>query len=121
VYDLSHYFGNDIAASPTGDLAPIDGVERGKQRILRRLLTNPGDYVWNPTYGAGLPQYIGQPLDSAKIQALILGQMRLEACVAQSPAPDVSVQAIPQGLSVSISYLDASSKTTQLLSFSVTN
>lgn len=119
--DLSHYYGNDLAASPTGDLAYLDGPVRGQQRILRRLLTCPGDYIWHPDYGAGLPQYVGQLVDIAKIRALILGQMRLEDCVARSPDPDINVQAIPQGLTVAIRYLDASSKTTQLLSFSVTN
>lgn len=119
--DLSHYYGSDIAVSPTGDLAPIDGTVRGQQRILRRLLTNPGDYLWHPTYGAGLPQYIGQPLDAPKLQALIVGQMRMEDCVAQSPEPVITIGQIPAGIAVDIQYRDASSNTTQLLSFSVSN
>lgn len=119
--DLSQYFGSDLVSSPTGDLGPIDGPVRGQQRILRRLLTSPGDYLWHPDYGAGLPKYVGQTLDVAAIRALILGQMRLEACVAKSPDPEINVQTIPNGLTVAIRYLDASSQTSQLLSFSVSN
>ena len=44
--DLAHFYGNDINTSPTGDLMPIDGTGKGQQRILRRLLTNPGDLIF---------------------------------------------------------------------------
>lgn len=119
--DIFHWFGSDLSASPTGDLAPIDGAVRGQQRILRRLLTNPGDYIEHPDYGAGLPQEIGQTLDEPKIRALITGQMRLEAAVRQDVPPVITLQAIPSGISVDIGYVDAPSNTPQLLSFSVTN
>jgi hypothetical protein len=95
--DLSHYYGGDIAVSPTGDLAPIDGAVRGQQRILRRLLTNPGDYIWHPDYGAGLPQYVGQTLDAPKLKALILGQMRMEDCVAKTPTRSSRCSRSPAG------------------------
>ena len=46
--DLSHEFGADLLAGPTGDLAVAAGAGLGRQRVLRRLLTNPGDYIWQP-------------------------------------------------------------------------
>ena len=44
--DLAHQFGADLVAGATGDLAVVDGPALGRQRVLRRLLTNPGDYIW---------------------------------------------------------------------------
>ena len=62
--DLAHEFGADLQAGPTGDLALADGAALGRQRVLRRLLTNPGDYIWHPTYGAGLARFVGHPFGS---------------------------------------------------------
>jgi hypothetical protein len=67
--DLNHYIGNDLTASNTGDLQPVDTTVRGQQRVLRRLLTNPGDYIFHPNYGAGLPQWIGRTADLAEMRA----------------------------------------------------
>lgn len=129
--DLYHYVGSDLALSPTGDLAPIDATVKGQQRILRRLLTNPpeldavgnvisaGDYLWHQDYGAGVPKLVGTNVDVPKIKALIRGQMLLEDCVARTPEPVIDVQVIPEGVSVTVQYIDAHSRTQQVLSFDV--
>lgn len=129
--DLYHYVGGDLALSPTGDLATIDGTVKGQQRILRRLLTNPpeldaagnviaaGDYLFHQEYGAGVPKLVGQNVNIAQIKALIRGQMMLESCVASTPAPVIDVITIPEGVSVTIQYTDADNKTAQILSFDV--
>lgn len=128
--DLSQFFGNDLSVSPTGDIAPANGITRGQQRILRRLLTNPqttapdgstmqADYIWHPEYGAGLPQWIGKTLDIPKITAVIRGQILLEDSVAKKPEPVITVSAIPNGLTCYIKYTDAQSNTPQSLSFNV--
>ncbi len=119
--DLFHYVGSDLAASATGDLQPVDGTTLGQQRILRRLLTNPGDYIWHLDYGAGLPARVGDVLDAAKIRALIRGQILLEAAVAKVPEPVIDVQQIAGGISVTIQYNDADTQTPQNLSFSVSS
>ena len=123
LHDLSQYVGGDLSSSGTGDLQTASGTLRGQQRVLRRLLTNPGDYIFHPTYGAGLPKYVGQVADLAKIKALILGQVLLEDAVAKSPAPVITVAPIQNGagggFSVSIQYTDAPSKQPVSLSFSV--
>lgn len=118
--DIYHYFGNDLLVSATGDLQTVDGAVMGQQRILRRLLTNPGAYIWHPEYGAGLPAYVGALIDLPKIRALIRGQMLLESCVSKNPEPVIDLQVIPEGLSAQIQYVDAVTKTAQVLSFSVT-
>ena len=118
--DLSHEFGADIVAGPTGDLALAEGVALGRQRVLRRLLTNPGEYIWQPEYGAGLGQFVGQPASAARIRAVVRSQIFREAAVARSPEPVVEVRAGDDGrVFVSIRYADADSGETQSLSLSV--
>lgn len=129
--DLDHYFGNDISASPTGDLGFVSSITRGQQRILRRLLTNPmqtnadgsvlpADYIFQPDYGAGLPRYIGEPGKVDEIIGRIRSQMQLEDSVAKNPPPQIRVQFIANGLSVDIKYTDLDTNIATSLSFDVT-
>jgi hypothetical protein len=106
--DCTHFFGSDLAFSPSGDLALVTGTVQGEQRVLRRLLSNPGAYIWQITYGAGLPGFVGQANPQARVRAVARQQMRREAAVAQSPAPSVTTVANTSGtLTLSISYVDA--------------
>lgn len=121
--DISHQWGADLAIGATGDLATATDAQRGQQRVLRRLLTSPGDYVWQPDYGAGLARFIGQPGNAAQIRAVIRGQIFKEAAVARTPEPVIDVEFSPAGATgtvyVHVRYVDAPSGQTQLLSFSV--
>jgi hypothetical protein len=117
--DLAHIWGNDLQVSPAGDFARVNGLERSKQRVMRRLLTNPGDYKQHPTYGAGLAAYVGQVLNIAKLTALVRGQMLLEASVGRSPEPVVNLVQIPNGIEVDISYTALPDRQPVLLSFTV--
>ena len=118
--DLSHEFGGDIAAGATGDLALAEGAALGRQRVLRRLLTNPGDYIWQPGYGAGLGAFVGLPVSAARIRAVVRSQIFRERAVAPVPEPVIAVQAGDDGrVFVSIRYADADSGETQSLSFGV--
>lgn len=105
-------------------------MTRTDYRILRRLMTaprtdtSPGEYWCHPEYGAGLRQYIGQPLDVAKISALIKAQVLLEDGVAKSPAPVVTVTSSASdeaagGFSVSIQYTNRPSKAPTVLTISL--
>lgn len=118
--DLAHWFGQDLNVAASGDLLTADGTAKGQQRILRRLLTNPGDYIWEPTYGAGLAAKIGLPFDASAVEAIIRSQLFLEAAVARSPAPVISVVQITNGLSVAIQYADSDTGQIVPLSFNVT-
>ena len=121
--DLYHYFGKDLTASNSGDLLTVSATVRGQQRVLRRLLTNPGDYIFQPGYGAGLAQLIGRDADLAAIRALVRGQLRLEPSVAASPEPRGAVDAIADaaggGFAIAIRYVDAASGEPVILSFEV--
>ena len=118
--DIGHDFGGDVRLSPTGDLLRVTGNVRSAERVYRRLLTNPGDYIWHPDYGAGLPQKVGGLVDVAEIRALIRRQMMREASVQQTPTPPAIVAtAIPNCVSVQISYVALPDRQPTALSFSV--
>jgi len=111
--DIDHVFGGDLAVSASGDLGAVSGSALGQQRVLRRLLTNPGDYIWALPYGAGLPSMIGMPVDAAAIAGLVRSQIFLESAVAQTPTPVIDVQADSSIVSLQITYADATDTTTQ--------
>ena len=121
--DLSHQWGSDLSIGPTGDVATAVGPALVQQRLLRRLLTNPGEYIWQLSYGAGLAQFIGQAVDPLRIRAVIRSQMFKEPAVGRDPEPIIDVQLSPSGASgavyVQIRYVDAPSGQTQVLSLPV--
>ncbi len=121
--DVSHQWGSDLSTSSTGDLATVTDAALGQQRLLRRLLTNPGEYIWETRYGAGLAQFIGEPADALRIRAVIRSQMFKEPSIARNPEPVIDIQLSPGGVSnalyVHIRYVDAFSGQTQLLSLPV--
>lgn len=118
--DLNTTFGGDLTMAPHGDLAISTGSALGQQRVLRRLLTNAGDYIWQLTYGAGLPAMIGTPVQASGIAGLVKSQIFLESTVARSPAPSVSIEADGSIVSLSISYSNATDASTQAVGITVT-
>jgi phage baseplate assembly protein W len=120
--DAALLWGGDLSAGPTGDVALASGTSLGQQRVLRRLLTNPGDYIWHLHYGAGLAQYVGQPCNVAAINATIRSQIFMESSVARLPEPVIDVQSLSNGsVYVYIRYVDRETGGTQVLSFSVSS
>lgn len=117
--DLNHYAGDDLSLSPTGSLSTVEGIERGKQRILRRLITNPGDYLFHTEYGAGLGRYVGALTNIPEAIALTRGQVLLEECVAKKPAPVISISTNNDTLSANIRYTDFATGEPVTLSFEV--
>ena len=114
--DLNHLIGTDLLLDNTGDLALVVNPTEGQQRVLRRLLTNPGDYLWHLNYGAGLARFIGKPMNEMAIGGTIKQQMKLEQAVVQSPPPAINIQYSKIGEVVaSIQYIDADSNLTSSL------
>lgn len=121
--DISFNFGADLIVSQNGDLLLAGKSDLLKQRIIERMLTNPGTYIWHPNYGAGLPRYIGQTLSLAKLQeieALIIEQIYLEDAVSKSNIPNITFEQLPNGLSCQITYYESGREDLQTLSFTVT-
>lgn len=125
--DLAQWCGSDLNVAASGDLLTVDGIAKSQQRILRRLLTNgptapslSGDYIWEPTYGAGLGKKIGTTINIRAAQALIRSQIFLEAAVARTPAPIISVTPLNGGMFVQIQYTDSDTGQIVPLNFTVT-
>jgi hypothetical protein len=119
--ELSHTWGNDIALSPSGDLAVVDGLQRGLQRVIRRLMTAQSELIMHQDYGAGVPQRIGQTLDVDLINSVVRSQIFNEDAVAKTPAPVIGITPFLNGVVVSIQYADAVTGAQQSLSFDVKN
>jgi hypothetical protein len=118
--DLDLLFGGDLSVGPTGDLALADGSALTEQRLLRRLLTNNADYIWQLSYGAGLGQFVGQAGAPAAIQAVARVQMLLESAVARNPAPVVDASAAVDGtVTMSIRYADLATGQPNILAFTI--
>ncbi len=95
--DLQLAWGGDLTVAPGGDLLLSDGDALATERVLRRLLTNPGDVVFHADYGAGLASFVGQPAAPQRIAALIAAQAVQEAAVARLPTPQVNVTSTQDG------------------------
>lgn len=118
--DLALQFGGDLSVGPSGDVALANGSVLTQQRILRRLLTNGGDYIWQLGYGAGLAQFVGQPGAPTAISGVARLQMLQEAAVASTPPPVITTAADVSGtVTLSLRYADAASGQSDLLSFSI--
>lgn len=117
--DLTHWVGDDIAASATGDLGTANADTRTNQRIVRRLVTPKGTNIFHPDYGAGLPAMIGDTVDIPAITGEIRSQIRMEEGVAQSPEPRITVQPIQDGVSVGIAYTSSVTRRPVSLQFNV--
>lgn len=117
--DVSAMWGGDIVLGPTGDVAMASAPDRIRQRILRRLLTAAGGYVWQLPYGAGLGRFVGAAVDPRHVRAIVEGQLRLESIVAVDPPPVVKVtRATPAGdaMALDITYWEADSGNARSLS-----
>ena len=88
--DIYLPWNGDLGVGSTGDLALVNDVDMSNQRICRRLLTNAGDYIWQPTYGGGLAQFVGGPAQAAAIESVIRTQLGFEPAVNATPAPEIT-------------------------------
>ena len=118
--DLAHVIGGDLQLGPSGDLAIVRDDDQTQQRVLHRLLTSPGSYIWQLSYGAGLPGLVGTVASTQQIAAIIRAQMGYEASVAATPEPLVILTGGQIGeVSATISYTDATSGLIQILTLPI--
>jgi phage baseplate assembly protein W len=117
VVDIAHEWGTDLVIGPGGDLHTVGGDGQVRQRVLRRLLTNPGDYIWQINYGAGLAAFVGEAQPSGRVRAVVRDQLRLEPAVARSPEPRIQISVSePNAISLDVTYIGTESGGPQSLS-----
>lgn len=119
--DVAQLWGNDLQLTPSGDVFMCDGDELTKERIIRRLMTLGGSYLWHQTYGAGVPQRIGDVLNTDLIKGVVTAQVRKEGTVAATPAPQITVIPILNGVSVWIKYWSSITGQQVALTFDASN
>lgn len=117
--DISHIWGSDLQISSTGDLLVSEDSEAGRQRVLRRLLSNPQDLLYHLDYGAGLPKQVGEVTRPTDLESLVRIQMLDEAVVQQDPPPDVVASPVFGGVLIQIRYADAVTGDTVAVGFTV--
>ena len=121
--EISQNFGNDISLNSSGDIQQSSKTDLANQSIIRRLLTNPGEYIWHPTYGAGIGRFVGENLSSENfdnIKNIITSQMLMESTVAQFPLPKITLSSTNGTVLIcDITYYDAILKNPETISFKV--
>lgn len=104
VADASHWWGQDVQLTASGDIATCDGIPRSNQRIFRRMCTNGsksgakiGEYFFHPGYGGSAPWYVGQTTEALLLEGVLRQQMYAEDSVGHSPEPIISTVFSPNG------------------------
>jgi hypothetical protein len=108
-------WGGDLSTGPSGDILVTSVQAEVQKRIIRRLLTNAGDYIWHVDYGAGLGTFVGETFLPKFIENTILDQLEYENVIAATPPPAVQVNQAPAGsastVSVTVQYQIAGTST----------
>lgn len=120
--DAFQVYGGDLSLNASNtDIAVATDFVEGRQRVIRRILTFPTNYIFDPTYGGGAPELIGTTTQPKTVEATMLAQMLQEQAVSQNPPPSVVVtQPVINTTQVNISYTDAQTGDGVLLGVSLT-
>lgn len=91
--DLKLTWGSDLEIASFGDFDIVSGPDLTKQRLLRRLLTNPNDYIWQGDYGAGLAQFVGVTTNMDRLTGTVRKQTLKEPSIDRSQPIKVDLHA----------------------------
>jgi len=70
---------NDLVVV-SGDLGIVEGDVCLQENLIDRLHTSPGGVIWNPTFGAGLLEKLGEVMSDEELQDFaVLAKFELEA------------------------------------------
>lgn len=107
--DIYCPYGGDFSVDQSGDIQEATGWDEVEQKLSRDLLTSPAkqlpngrftpaEYLFHPTYGLGLKQFLGQLADPNVISSLrdkCIQQIRQDNAIAISPSPIVFFKVFP--------------------------
>lgn len=67
-----------LRTTVTGDIVLVSGLENAERALMRRVLTESGGVLHQPSYGAGLTSFVSQP-NSPTVRARIANTVRRNA------------------------------------------
>lgn len=70
VFGVDLLFNGDLVITPKGDYAEVAGDENLRRAIIRRLITRPGEYRRNASYGCGLLSYVKKKMTQSALAEL---------------------------------------------------
>lgn len=121
--DVHHIIGDDILLDKSNDLAFVFDTDETNQRIMRRLFTNKGTYIWNAKWGASIPWRVGDTL-SAEVYREIVNEIRAavleDGNVAKDPLPEITIEQSSNGLICYIRYYNLSEDEHDIISLRIT-
>jgi phage baseplate assembly protein W len=92
------FFDGDTRTTPAGDWLLVDGREALRQALIRRVLTNPGEWKTLPDYGAGARMFVKAKDTRAardELVSRIRGQLAAETRVGS--VDQVAIERTPDG------------------------
>lgn len=104
--DLFLEWGNDLVLTPSGSVATAVGWDEVRERIIRRILTNPAqtlpdgsstqaDYIFDPNYGIGGGALVSQNPTKrfvADLKKRIRAGVLADVAVSPSAEPQILIQ-----------------------------
>ena len=91
-------FDDDLQATSSGDYSEISGLTALRQSIRSRLLTSPGEYIAQPTFGCGLRTFVKKRSSQSERDALrqtVIEQISQDDRV--QSIEDVTIEQITEG------------------------
>jgi phage baseplate assembly protein W len=75
--DVSQGEQAELIVTPAGDWQTVTGLAALKQSLLRRIITNPGEWTTKPGYGIGARQYV-KAKDTPAMRAELTARVRAQ-------------------------------------------
>jgi hypothetical protein len=113
-YDASDETGADLKMNQAGDWLIVSGPEALRQALIRRIVTNPGEWQTLPEYGVGARLYVKERNTQAardelsqRLRAQMLADRRVESVASVSVdftdqgQIDIAVTVVPRGRTLS--------------------
>jgi phage baseplate assembly protein W len=77
-YDVAAAHGPNSVVNRRGDWLVVSGVEALRQSLIRRFITDPGEWRTKPDYGAGARRFVKKRNDAAA-RAQLANRLRAQA------------------------------------------
>jgi hypothetical protein len=104
-------WGGDFILTDNGSIEFVSGVEKFRQRVIRRFFTNPAerladgtyipaDYIFDTEYGLGATRLIGEPQSdeiASQFRQKVRAAVLIDQSVNSTREPEIQLFAAPSG------------------------